>query len=189
MSLSSSVPRPGAFLARLSHGVRQAEVVLAATLIGVIFCLLLANVVLRLVGRPLIWTDELAVHLMVWVAFLGASLGIATRTHMAVGLLPESLSAPNRRWLLLATDLFVLGFMGVMAAVVWRWLDPVGLWRAGSGAGLAQATFNFVYTDPTLTLGIRKIWFWLILPLTCASGILHAIVAVQGDVAAIRGAR
>lgn len=172
---------------RASLRVRQAETCLAATLVGVIFLLLLANVVSRSLGHPLIWTDELAVHLMVWVAFLGASLGIATRTHMAVGLLPERLSPPARRWLLLGTDTFVLGFMLVIGVLTWRWLDLPGLIRAGSAVALAEQTFNFVYVDPTSTLGVRKIWFWLILPATCATGAFHALAAVLADVAALRG--
>lgn len=176
-------------LVRSSFRVRQAETALAAALVGVIFLLLLANAVSRTLGAPLIWTDELAVHLMVWLAFLGASLGIATRTHMAVGLLPERLSVANRRWLVLGSDIFVFLFMLTMGLLVWWWLDLPGLLRAGSGTALGQETFNFVYTDPTLTLGVRKIWFWLIVPATCLTGTLHALTAIWVDVAQIRGVR
>lgn len=182
-------PRPKGPLARASRHVMRAELSLSALLVGAILLLLLANVISRAVGRPLIWTDELAVHLMVLTAFLGASIGIAARNHMAIDLLPGRFGPRGRARLALAADLLVLVFLVVMALLLWRWLDPAGLIRAGSGAGLAQASFNFVYTDPTMTLGIRKIWFWLILPVTCATGILHALAAIAADLAVLADLR
>ncbi|KFI25876.1 C4-dicarboxylate ABC transporter substrate-binding protein [Haematobacter missouriensis] len=170
-------------LARISRRLAQAEMALGAALVAVIALSLLAGSVSRTLGRPLIWTDEFAVHLMVWVAFLGGSLGIATRGHMAIALLPERLGPRGRAWLLLLTDLLVMAFILVMAWLVWRWFDLPGLLRAGSGAGLASDTFNFIYTDPTLTLGVPKVWFWLIVPLTCVTGGIHALAAIAVDLA------
>lgn len=178
---------PLRLLARLSRRVAQGEMALGAILVAVIGLSLLAGSVSRTLGRPLVWTDELAVHLMVWVAFLGASLGIATRGHMAIGLLPERLTARDRARLLLLTDSLVLVFILVMAWLAWRWFDLPGLLRTGSGAALAGDTFNFVYTDPTLTLGVPKFWFWLIVPMTCATGLIHAAAALAADLAVLRG--
>lgn len=166
---------------RLSRRVMQAEAALGGLLVAAMFLLLLGNAVSRSIGRPLIWTDELAVHLMVWLAFLGASLGVAGRNHMAISLLPDRLDPQARQHLRLLADLLVAVFFAGMLALCWRWLDPVGLIRAGSGAALAQQSFNFVYTDPTQTLGIRKIWFWLIVPATSLTGLLHALAALVAD--------
>lgn len=166
--------------------MRRIETVLAAALVAVIFFALLANVISRGLGNPLVWTDELAVHLMIWIAFLGASLGIASRNHMAIGLLPERLAEPARRRLVALVDALVLAFMLMMAGLVWNWLDVPGLLAAGSAAGLAERSFNFVYLDPTMTLGTRKIWFWLILPFTCVTGTIHALAALVQSVCALR---
>lgn len=173
-------------LQRASTAVRRAETAFAATLVAAIFLALIANVISRAMGRPLIWTDELAVHLMVWIAFLGASLGIATRSHMAVGILPGRLAGRALARLIALVDALVLAFMLLMAALIWRWLDVPGLIAAGSPAALAEATFNFVWLDPTLTLGVRKFWFWLILPLTAATGILHALAALSASLRALK---
>ncbi|MTE01324.1 TRAP transporter small permease subunit [Paracoccus sp. YIM 132242] len=177
---------PGSALQRLSRAVMRAEAALGGILVGAILLLLLANVVSRSAGRPLIWTDELAVHLMVVLALVGASLGIAMKGHMAIGLLPDRLGPRGRAGLALLADLSMLGFLLVMAGVLWRWFDLPGLLRAGSGAALAAESFNFVYTDPTNTLGLRKIWFWLALPLTCATALLHCLAALHQDIGALR---
>ncbi|MGN7868572.1 TRAP transporter small permease [Paracoccus sp. 22332] len=173
-------------LQRASRAVMRAEAAAGGILVAAILALLLANVVSRAAGRPLIWTDELAVHLMVILAFVGASLGIAMRGHMAIGLLPDRLDPRGRARLALLADLAVLAFLLVLAAILWRWFDLPGLLRAGSGAALAQESFNFVYSDPTNTLGLRKIWFWLALPLTCATALIHCLAALLTDLRGLR---
>ncbi len=174
-------------LARLSRRLARAEILSGGVLVAVIFALMLANAVSRGFGRPLIWTDELAVHLMVWLAFIGGSAAVALKGHMVMGLLPEILSPRAAARLALVTDLLVLLFLATMAAVIWRWLDLPGLIRAGSGAALAQHSFNFIYTDPTLTLGLHKIWFWLVMPVTVLTAGIHALAAVAEDLACLRG--
>lgn len=155
-------------------------------LVAMILCLLLANVVSRTAVHPLIWTDELAVHLMAVLAFVAASSGIALRGHMTIGLLPDRLGPRGRARLALLADLSVLVFLLVMATILWRWFDLPGLLRAGSGAALAEQSFNFVYTDPTHTLGLPKVWFWLVLPLSCATALIHCLAALQDDLGALR---
>lgn len=164
----------------------RAEAAGGGLLVALILCLLLANVVSRTAGQPLIWTDELAVHLMVVLAFVAGSLGIALRGHMAIGLLPDRLGPRDRARLALLADLSVLAFLLAMAVILWRWFDLPGLLRAGSGAALAEQSFNFVYTDPTNTLGLPKVWFWAILPISCATALIHCLAALQEDLEALR---
>lgn len=177
---------PDPLLSRLSRRLARVEIAFGAALVLAILCLLTANAAARALAVPLVWTDELAVHLMVCLAFTGASVAVARREHMAMGLLPEALSPRARRALVLAVDLLMLGFLILMAGLVWRWLDPVGLLRAGSGAALAQETFNFVYTDPTQTLGIRKIWFWAILPVSTLTALVHSAAMVAESLSLLR---
>lgn len=168
-------------LARISRLILRGESLLGAAIVAVILLAVLAGSVSRSLRMPLIWTDELAVHLMVWLAFLGASMGVALRNHMVMGLLPEYLGPAGQRWLARLVGLLVTAFWLAMLAVCWRWLDLPGLIRSGSGRALARETFNFVWTDPTLTLGLRKIWFWLIVPLTALTGLIHALAALAAD--------
>ena len=177
---------PQTALGRISRRIARLEMVLGAVLVAAVFGLLLLNAATRFARIPILWVDELAVQLMVCLAFVGASIGVAARNHMAITLLPEKLSPRGRIWLSISNNILVLLFLCMMAWLIWRWLDPIGLIRAGSGQALAAESFNFVYTTPTLTIGINKIWFWLIIPLTTLTLILHVFAALAEDIAGLK---
>ncbi|WP_211299356.1 TRAP transporter small permease [Pukyongiella litopenaei] len=144
-------------------------------MIFAVLALLLANVVSRAFGRPLIWTDELAVYLMVVGAFSGASLGIAKRHHLAVTLLADRLGPAARTNLLRVVDAVLLAILLVFGMTLWNWFDPPGVMAAENMSDYARESFNFLYQEPTTTLGIRKLWFWLIMPLFCVAGLIHVL--------------
>lgn len=179
-------PRRRGVLGQLSAAILRLEKAVGALLVALIFLAMIAGAASGWMRRPLAWTDEFAVHLMVCLAFIGASMAIALGQHMTVGLLPDGLSPKNRAKLAVLNDLFLLAFLLVMALVIWRWLDLPGLIRAGSGAALAQETFSFIYTDPTQTLGVRKIWFWLVMPVTTVTSICHVLAQIAADLTTLR---
>ena len=169
--------RPNA-IATLSRRIALVEGRAAGTLIFLIFVLLLANVACRTGGVPLIWADELAVLIMAWVAFVGASMGLAYRQNIAVTLLPDALTATARKRLAILVDLLLLVFFAVLSVLLWNWFDPVGLLRAGSLEAFSTTTFNFIYQEPTITLGVSKFWFWLVLPLFCLTSVIHIVASL-----------
>jgi len=58
----------------------------------------LAQVVLRYVfGEPLIWSEEAARYLFVWVSMLGAALALRARGHYALSAVVERLPATSAR--------------------------------------------------------------------------------------------
>ncbi|WP_112312414.1 TRAP transporter small permease [Pseudogemmobacter bohemicus] len=180
-------PRPAGGLARLSAGILGIEKAVGAGLVALIFLAMIAGAASGWLRRPLAWTDEFAVHMMVCLAFLGASMAVALGQHMTMGLLPDALNARNRARLALLNDLLLLLFLLVMAWIIWRWLDLPGLIRAGSVAAFAQETFSFIYSDPTQTLGVRKIWFWLVMPVTTLTALIHVLAQIATDLAVLRG--
>lgn len=183
-----SIAREARFgrLARLSDRVARAETIAGGLLAAAIFALLLLNVATRAAGMPLIWVDELAVYAMVWMAFVGTSLAIRHRGHIAVTLLSDALRPRSRLWLMVLVDLLVLALIGIIAALVWRWFDPVGLAAAGGTADFARTTFNFIYQEPTITLGMMKVWFWLILPIFCLAALLHGTANLLDSIRTLR---
>ena len=68
---------------------------------------------------PLTWTEELARYLMIWLALLAASCGIARRAHIGVEIIPNMLPVTARRWLRLALDLVALGFFALLLVYGW----------------------------------------------------------------------
>lgn len=162
-------------LLRMSDAVAWVEARFAGAIVAAVLGLLLANVVSRAFGRPLIWTDELAVYLMVLGAFAGASLGLARRQHIAVTLISDAMGERISRALSRVVDTILLGLFALFAWMLWNWFDPLGMLSAESLQAYSRESFNFLYQEPTTTLGVRKVWFWLILPVFCLTGLVHVL--------------
>lgn len=76
--------------------------------------LLFVNVVLRYwFLAPISWAEELTLYIMVWIVFVGSSVAIRTRGHIAIDLLPLVLSPAGRRRLAIFVAVTVLAFLAV----------------------------------------------------------------------------
>ncbi|MFI5022387.1 MAG: TRAP transporter large permease subunit [Alphaproteobacteria bacterium] len=76
---------------------------------------LLAQVISRyVVNLSLSWSEELARYLMVWLAFLGASLGIRSDSHYGIAVLLDRVGPRLRAWLLAVRNGSVILFFGFM---------------------------------------------------------------------------
>ncbi|ABV95441.1 TRAP transporter - DctQ subunit (plasmid) [Dinoroseobacter shibae DFL 12 = DSM 16493] len=163
-------------LRKLSTGIARIEVLIGAALGAVTTALILLNVVTRSFAKALFWVDEAAITSMVWMTFLGASAAIHHRQSVAVTFVPDMLRGPVARALLIATDLAVLVFFCVLFALAWNWFDPITLARHGFDTGaFSGATFNFIYSEVSTTLGVPKFWLWLIVPIFAFGASVHAL--------------
>ncbi|MDR5897634.1 TRAP transporter small permease subunit [Halomonas vilamensis] len=169
-------------LQRLSTALARVEEMTAAALAAVVTCLILTNIAFRVVGSPLYWISELSIYAMIWMTFLIASAVLKRRQGIAVTLLPEALSQTGRKLIMLWVDGMVLLFALAMVGLCWQWYQPLTLARLGFDTQAFQGeTFNFIYAENTSTLGIKKFWFWLIVPWFALSLTLHSIANfVQG---------
>jgi len=163
-------------LRRLSQKIARIETIIGATLGAMIMGLILLNVITRSLGNALYWVDEAAISAMVWMAFLGASVAIHHRDTVAVTFVPDLLSPNLAAALSWFVDLLVLAFCIVLAALCWRWFDPLVLAQNKFDTkAFSSVTFNFIYAETTTTLGFQKFWLWLIVPLFSFSGSIHAL--------------
>ncbi|MEN0087023.1 MAG: TRAP transporter small permease subunit [Pseudomonadota bacterium] len=163
-------------LIRLSERWAKIELLAAALLAFAVTCLILLNVVTRTSGAALFWVDELAIYAMVWMTFLGASAAIHFGHSISItvltGGLPDNLAKLSQQFV----DVVVLVFALAMLWFCWIWFLPVDIARAGFDADAFQGdTFNFIYAEPTTTLGIRKWWVWLVMWLFAIGATLHAV--------------
>jgi TRAP-type C4-dicarboxylate transport system permease small subunit len=162
-------------LYRLSRAWARAELFCAATLAASVTGLILLNVITRAAGNSIYWVDEAAIYAMVWMTFLAGSAALHFRTTVAVTLLPELAPAPVRYWLGRFVDVCVVVFAALLIWICWRWFLPLDLMQHGFDTRAFQgATFNFIYAEPTNTLGIKKVWVWLVVPLFACGALLHA---------------
>lgn len=114
---------PAGFLARADAALCRLEWAFIGGALAFTSLLLFANVFLRYVFlAPLNWAEELTLYLMVWIVFVGGSIAVRTRGHIAIDLLPLVLSPANRRRLAIAVGLAALAFF---AAFFWYSLQHV----------------------------------------------------------------
>ncbi len=160
----------------LSDRLGSAERILAGAAAGIIGALILVNVFTRSIDAPIYWIDEAAVFTMIWMVFIGGSATFKYRQQVAVTLVTDNVPPTLLRWLNLAVDLLVLGFAVMMMVLCWIWYDPLTLASFGfEFAAFSAATFNFMYDQPTATLGIAKYWIWLVLPIFSINLTIHAL--------------
>lgn len=162
-------------LYRASHIWARVEIFVAAGCAALITALILLNVVTRSTGNAIYWVDEAAIYTMVWMCFLAASAAIHYRSAIAVTVVNEFAPKPVQYWMARGVDLVIFVFACLMAWICLRWFMPLQLAEAGWDIKAFQGnTFNFIYAEPTNTLGIKKVWVWLIVPIFTLGALLHS---------------
>lgn len=78
--------------------------------------LVLVQVVLRYVlNVPLVWVEEVTVFLMIWMAFMGAAIGVRRGAHIAMTILVDRLPTRVARALFYASTLAIIAFSVIVA--------------------------------------------------------------------------
>lgn len=113
---AEAVPAP-----RSTAGLR-ARYASALELLVILLMVLLAaevvlGVVMRAVGRPLVWYDEMASVLLAWLTFYGSALASARRAHIGCPELVDQLQPRTRRILAIISQLMVLAFFALLGWV------------------------------------------------------------------------
>ena len=148
--------------------------------VGSLVCLtvtlILLNVITRALGFALFWVDELAIYAMIWAFMIGASASIRTRQGISITILRDILTIRIQRWLDLVLDSVVLIFCFSLIIFNWIWFDPVLLYTSGFDVPeFIKSSFNFIYREPTITLGISKVWVWSVMPIMALLATFHAL--------------
>ncbi|TPW29142.1 TRAP transporter small permease [Martelella alba] len=157
-------------LGKISAGLAQLERWASRILVVGFVGLIVANVGMRyIVGRPIIYAEELAAILLVWLAFIATSISIHTSAQIGVTLLVDSFSAPYRK----LVDLVVWVLIAAMLAILLK-------------AGIAWVRSPVVAFEQVITTGWPKAPFFTIFPIFCASALIHASAHVVRAAGALR---
>lgn len=152
--------------ARLAQLERWASRLLVVGFVG----LITANVAMRyIVGRPIIYAEELAAIMLVWLAFIATSISIESRAQIGVTLLVDSFAAPLRK----VIDLVVWVLIALMLALLLK-------------AGIAWVRSPVVEFEQIITTGWAKAPFFTIFPIFCGCALVHAIAHIARAAGAIR---
>jgi len=101
------------------------EVVVLA-LMGALALVVVVGVVYRKAGASLVWYDEVASILLAWLTYYGAALAALDRAHIGIPTLVARLTGSARAAVVLAGEVCVLAFFGVLAVAGMRVLSVLG---------------------------------------------------------------
>jgi TRAP-type C4-dicarboxylate transport system permease small subunit len=146
----------------LENLVEGACMVLVVGLAVVVFLQVFNRFVLK---APLAWSEDLAMLLFQWVAFLGAAVGVKRMRHFGIELVVRKLSEKSRRWI----EILVPFIVGIVAVTM-----------ITEGYKLIQFNINRTYSS----MDLSYIWAYLPIPL---SGILIIIFLIQQEVRRLKG--
>ncbi len=134
---------------RILNLVGKIELTAAVIILGAIVAIILSQVFSRYVlGKPLIWAEELATYLLIWLGFVAASVAYKLRRHIAIqtfqSLLPETV-------LRISGALIHVLILVILTIVIWYIPDAMRTERMQSTVGLPiNVGLHWFFTVPTL---------------------------------------
>ena len=109
--------QPGV-IERVDTILERGETFLVKILLGCQVLIIFSEIVFRYVlDSSLIWSEELARYLLVWVAMLGCSIALSKKGHFGVEILVNAFPEGIRKCCALLTYVVMFLFLGTMAAV------------------------------------------------------------------------
>jgi TRAP-type C4-dicarboxylate transport system permease small subunit len=144
------------FVLGLDWALGQIEAVLLAAMVAAITAVTFAQVFTRYVTEnPLIWTEEVARYLFVWITLIGAAAGVRLHAHFGLDILRRYLPA-LRGVLGAVTMLIVAGFLALLLYT-----------------GIAETRQAALQLSPALQ--VRMHWAYLALPVGAALALWHVL--------------
>jgi TRAP-type transport system small permease protein len=132
--------------------------------------LIVVNVAMRyLAGRPIVFAEELAAILLVWLTFVAVSISIHDRAQLGVTLLTERFSRPVQALI----DAVVWALITAMLGVLLK-------------AGITWIRSPAVSFEQIITTGWAKAPFFTIFPIFCVTALIHALAHLTRAVGAFR---
>lgn len=101
-------------------------------------------------GVGIIWSDEVARLLFVWVVFMGAFFGFQRGSHAAVYAVQNMLPKGLRRWWVSLVGVIETVFL---LLIVWF--------------GIQQISNTAQFNQKTPGLGVQMYWYYMVIPITC----------------------
>jgi len=127
----------------LSQGLDRAATFLAVFALAAMTVVTTLQIVCRFFFTALSWSEELSRYLMIWLTFLGASMGVKRGTHIAVTFAVSPLSPRWRQALALLVHVLALYFFLLVAFYGWRLMN-FQAYQVSAGLGLSM---RYVYVS------------------------------------------
>jgi TRAP-type C4-dicarboxylate transport system permease small subunit len=135
--------------------LRRAEMIAAVALLAAIVAVVLAGTIGRYAGYPVVWSDEVAQALFVWLALLAADLTLQRAGHFRIDLLTGLLPARARFLLELAIKLVIAVLLVLLVTyglALVRLSNPRPLPMTGVPSSYAAAALPVAYALMLVTV-------------------------------------
>ena len=146
----------------LEHLVEATCMVLVVALAVVVFLQVFNRFVLK---APLAWSEDLAMLLFQWVAFLGAAVGVKRMRHFGIELVVRKLSEKARHRI----EILVPFIVGIVAVVM-----------ITEGYDLIELNYKRIYSS----MDLSYTWAYLPIPI---SGVLMIIFLIHQEIRLLTG--
>lgn len=135
--------------------LRRTERTVAIALLAAVVAVVLIGTVGRFAGRPVIWTDEVAQALFVWLSLLAADITLQRRGHFRLDALTNLLSRRVRVALDIAVQVLVCALLAMLLFYAWKFvqitsLRPLPIVRLPSSFATAALPVGFTLMLITL---------------------------------------
>lgn len=151
-----------AALTSLSDGLVVVERVVSRAMVLGFVGLITLNVGMRyLAGRPIVFAEEMAAILLVWLAFVAISISVHDRTQVGVTILTDRLRKRAQRALEVAVSVVIVGLLGVL------------LWKSFVWVQSPAVSFEQV-----ITTGWPKWPFFIVVPVFCLTTLTHVMAHI-----------
>jgi TRAP-type C4-dicarboxylate transport system permease small subunit len=144
-------------IASIDRTVLRMEGLVVAALVAAMTVMVFAQVIFRYVfGNSLVWSEELARYLFVWVTMIGASAAVSLGQHYGLDIVVKPLPRLARETVGFAASAIIAGVAGFL------------LWH---GLKEAAGAMNHVASS----LEIRMVWFYAAIPIGAALMLWHIV--------------
>ncbi len=155
----------------MKRWLARGEENLAALCMAGLLATLAAQVITRyLLNDPFAWTEEVSRYLYVYIVFLGSSVAVSDRSHVAIGFIVGALPRPVQWAVSFAINLLILFVLANL--VWWGWVATVRQW-----------------TVPLMVLDIPYAWVYGIVPVIAALMTIRTLIVMHEDWQDLRAGR
>ncbi|MBY6037740.1 TRAP transporter small permease [Fictibacillus nanhaiensis] len=112
----------------LSNGISKIEKFLALILMFALAVIVALSVAFRyFLNAPLSWSGEVAVFLLIWISFIGGSLGLKNKSQAAVTLLLDYCPKRVKMWIVVFSQIFIILFLVLILTYTYTWILSDGV--------------------------------------------------------------
>jgi TRAP-type C4-dicarboxylate transport system permease small subunit len=150
-------------LIKFDDFLAKGEAAVLIALVSVMTVIVFLQVVYRyLLTQPLVWSEELARYLFVWLSLLGAALALQKRGHFGFEILYQKFSSPKRQLLGFLIHLLI----GLLLVIL-----------LSQGITLVEKTAQ----QESPAMGIAMGWAYACIPVAAALMLFHLIIIFFKD--------